>query len=143
MAKQEQKSTAAVAGVAPSTVASTPSTPVTTVVAVSTKAPKSYSTKLNSPDGKQAVIAQAVAIKTGFRCSVGTYSVGEKSKLALLQRGASKEVTSLSSAKAYVADASKALKALGWVEAERKGPGGFTPKPDAFSLANLPKPNSK
>jgi hypothetical protein len=53
--------------------------------------------------------------------------------------GASSQHDDLAAAQAYIDKAATAAEKLGW---KRKS-GGFTAKPDAFSLESLPKPKAK
>lgn len=139
MAKNETK-TAPAAKTAPA------ETPAAAPVVKTKKPATSVSIKLNSPDGKQTLIALGIAGKTGWRVSAGIYDVldAKKGKIAIKAKGATEEVPDITSARRVCEKIAEAAKERGWLVPVKKGPsGGFRTKPDAFSLGNLPAPSAK
>lgn len=90
-------------------------------------------------DGKGSVLRMvAVRKKTGYRFFSEHVVRDEAGKVIGKNKGASAVCDTLELAKETVDKAARAAEKLGWKP--RVAGGGFNSKPDAFSLADLPKP---
>lgn len=105
--------------------------------------PKTISRSLT--DGRNQLQFIGVIRKNGtVRFFVNHRENDEKGKLSKSTRGASIDYDSLEAAKAQIESGVKAALKQGWQERKASGGGGnFTRKPDAFTMANLPKPTGK
>jgi hypothetical protein len=70
---------------------------------------------------------------------VKAMEMDSKGKVKASQRGATETLPDVTAARAYGDKAIAEGLKLGWV---RRGAGGYSPRPDAFSLKNVPAPGA-
>jgi hypothetical protein len=116
-----------------STPTTTPAAPA--AAAVAAKPARSFSVTLHGADGailRLMAVRKSDGSATTYALHVTKDAKGKRHS----QRGASEQHASFDRAKAALTKLATAAASRGWKRGERRG--GFVPRPDSFSVANLP-----